>query len=220
MASSVSKSLPDPSRACSDTKDRAASESYIAELFPHRPPMAMAEAQIAVLKVIVAAQFFSSCYFKVQLLHTVTLTRFKTLTSQSVKLISGLQLHTEILFKSVAWFQYVALSTATPPWRLSVHIHTHTLNHTHTHTHSFLCRPLFTVTHTHTHKQTHSHTHTLISFLCRHLFTLTLLFCFPEGRAAAAVFLRSALHAESQRCSLRHWNGVSPWQPHTHTHSA
>ena len=36
--------------------------------------MAMAEAQIAILKVIVAAQFFSSCYFKVQLLHTVTLT--------------------------------------------------------------------------------------------------------------------------------------------------
>ena len=35
--------------------------------------MAMAEAQIAILKVIVAAQFFSSCYFKVQLLHTVTL---------------------------------------------------------------------------------------------------------------------------------------------------
>src|SRR4029434_9541786 len=34
---------------------------------------AMAEAQIAILKVIVAAQFFSSCYFKVQLLHTVTL---------------------------------------------------------------------------------------------------------------------------------------------------
>src|SRR4029434_3700761 len=53
--------------------DRAAPESYIAELFPHRPPMAMAEAHIAILKVIVAAQFFSSCYFKVQLLHTVTL---------------------------------------------------------------------------------------------------------------------------------------------------
>jgi len=35
--------------------------------------MAMAEAQIAILKVIVAAQFFSSCYFKVQLLHNVTL---------------------------------------------------------------------------------------------------------------------------------------------------
>src|SRR4029434_5589934 len=50
--------------------DRAAPESYIAELFPH---MAMAEAQIAILKVIVAAQFFSSCYFKVQLLHNVTL---------------------------------------------------------------------------------------------------------------------------------------------------
>jgi len=32
----------------------------------------MAEAQIAILKVIVAAQFFSSCYFKVQLLHNVT----------------------------------------------------------------------------------------------------------------------------------------------------
>jgi len=36
--------------------DRAAPESDIAELFPHRPPMA--EAQIAILKVIVAAQFF------------------------------------------------------------------------------------------------------------------------------------------------------------------
>ena len=35
--------------------------------------MAMAEAQIAILKVIVAAQFFSSCYFKVELLHNVTL---------------------------------------------------------------------------------------------------------------------------------------------------
>jgi len=35
--------------------------------------MAIAEAQIAILKVIVAAQFFSSCYFKVQLLHNVTL---------------------------------------------------------------------------------------------------------------------------------------------------
>src|SRR4029434_4494428 len=53
--------------------DRAAPESYIAELLPHRPPMAMAEAQITILKVIVAGQFFSSCYFKVQLLHTVTL---------------------------------------------------------------------------------------------------------------------------------------------------
>src|SRR4029434_4405035 len=53
--------------------DRAAPESYIAQLFPHRPPMAMAEAQIAILKVIVAAQFFSNCYFKVQLLHDVTL---------------------------------------------------------------------------------------------------------------------------------------------------
>jgi len=51
--------------------DRAAPESYIAELFPHRPPMA--EPQIAILKVIVSAQFFSSCYFKVQLLHNVTL---------------------------------------------------------------------------------------------------------------------------------------------------
>src|SRR4029434_2734865 len=41
--------------------------------------MAMAEAQIAKLKVIVAAQFFSSCYFKVQLLHTVTLISKKRL---------------------------------------------------------------------------------------------------------------------------------------------
>jgi len=57
----------------SSAPDRAAPESYIAELFPHRPPMAMAEAQIAILKIIVAAQFFSSCYFKVQLLHNVTL---------------------------------------------------------------------------------------------------------------------------------------------------
>ena len=55
--------------------DRAAPESYIAQLFPHRPLMAMAERQIAILKVIVAAQFFSSCYFKVQLLHNVTLKR-------------------------------------------------------------------------------------------------------------------------------------------------
>src|SRR4029434_2975091 len=53
--------------------DRAAPESYIAELFPHRPQMAMAESQISILKVIVAAQFFSNCYFKVQLLHNVTL---------------------------------------------------------------------------------------------------------------------------------------------------
>ncbi|XP_056280057.1 ragulator complex protein LAMTOR5 [Pseudoliparis swirei] len=53
--------------------ERAAPESYIAELFPHRPPMTIAEAQIAILKVIVAAQFFSSCYFKVQKLHSVAL---------------------------------------------------------------------------------------------------------------------------------------------------
>jgi len=56
------------------TPERAAPESYIAELFPHRPPIAIAVAQIAILKVIVAAQFFSSCYFKEQLLHNVTLT--------------------------------------------------------------------------------------------------------------------------------------------------
>ncbi|TNN51529.1 hypothetical protein EYF80_038270 [Liparis tanakae] len=30
--------------------DRAAPESYIAEFFAHRPPMAMAEAQIAIIK--------------------------------------------------------------------------------------------------------------------------------------------------------------------------
>jgi len=35
--------------------------------------MAMAETQIAILKDIVSAQFFSSCYFKVQLLHSVAL---------------------------------------------------------------------------------------------------------------------------------------------------
>jgi len=35
--------------------------------------MAMAEPQIAKLKVIVSSQFFSSCYFKVQLLHSVAL---------------------------------------------------------------------------------------------------------------------------------------------------
>jgi len=37
----------------------------------------MAEPQIAILKVIVAAPFFSSCYFKVQLLHNVTLSFLK-----------------------------------------------------------------------------------------------------------------------------------------------
>jgi len=52
---------------------RAAPESYIAELFPHRPPMAIAETQIIILKVIVGAPFFSSCYFKVQKLHSVAL---------------------------------------------------------------------------------------------------------------------------------------------------
>jgi len=57
--------------------DRAAPESYIAELFPHRPLMAIAEAQIVILKVIVVAQFFSSYYFKVQLLHNVTLNNEK-----------------------------------------------------------------------------------------------------------------------------------------------
>ena len=56
MASSESKSLPDPS-ACSDTK------------------VAMAERPFSILKVIVAAQFFSSCYFKVELLHSVTLSK-------------------------------------------------------------------------------------------------------------------------------------------------
>ena len=39
--------------------------------------MAMAERPFSILKVIVAAQFFSSCYFKVQLLHNVTLKLFK-----------------------------------------------------------------------------------------------------------------------------------------------
>src|SRR4029434_6631904 len=39
----------------------------------YRPPMAMAERPFSVLKVIVAAQFFLSCYFKVELLHNVTL---------------------------------------------------------------------------------------------------------------------------------------------------
>jgi len=38
--------------------ERAAPESYMAELFPHRPPTA--EPQIAILKVIVAAQFFQA----------------------------------------------------------------------------------------------------------------------------------------------------------------
>jgi len=70
-------------RSTSDP-ERAAPESYIAELFPHRPPMAMAETQIVILKVIVSAQFFSSCYFKVQLLHNVTLKVLKNEISQEV----------------------------------------------------------------------------------------------------------------------------------------
>src|SRR4029434_549681 len=40
--------------------------SYIPQYFPYRPPMAMAERPFSILKVIVAAQFFSSCYFKVK----------------------------------------------------------------------------------------------------------------------------------------------------------
>ena len=35
--------------------------------------MAMAERPFSILKVIVAAQFFSSCYFQVELLHNVTI---------------------------------------------------------------------------------------------------------------------------------------------------
>src|SRR4029434_2472178 len=49
-------------------------KSYRPQSFPYRPPMAMAERPFSILKVIVAAQFFSSCYFKVELLHSVTLT--------------------------------------------------------------------------------------------------------------------------------------------------
>src|SRR4029434_6323156 len=48
-------------------------KSYIPQYFPYRPPMAMAERPFSILKVIVAAPFFSSCYFKVELLHSVTL---------------------------------------------------------------------------------------------------------------------------------------------------
>ncbi|TNN80775.1 hypothetical protein EYF80_009009 [Liparis tanakae] len=40
-------------------------KSNIRNFFAHRPSMAVAEAQIGILKVIVAAPFFSSCYFKV-----------------------------------------------------------------------------------------------------------------------------------------------------------
>src|SRR4029434_7179422 len=41
-------------------------KSYIPQYFPYRPPMAMAERPFSILKVIVAAPFFSSCYFKVE----------------------------------------------------------------------------------------------------------------------------------------------------------
>ncbi|TNN60008.1 hypothetical protein EYF80_029766 [Liparis tanakae] len=44
--------------------------SYIQQFSGHRPPMAVAEAQINILKAIVAAQFLSSCYFKVEKLHS------------------------------------------------------------------------------------------------------------------------------------------------------
>src|SRR4029434_964503 len=49
-------------------------KSHIPQYFPYRPSMAMAERPFSVLKVIVAAQFFLSCYFKVELVHSVTLT--------------------------------------------------------------------------------------------------------------------------------------------------
>ena len=48
-------------------------KSYKAQSFPYRPPMAMAERPFSIKKAIVAATFFSSCYFKVELLHNVTL---------------------------------------------------------------------------------------------------------------------------------------------------
>ena len=38
----------------------------------------MAERPFSILKVIVAAQFFPSCYFKVELLHNVTLNNIQT----------------------------------------------------------------------------------------------------------------------------------------------
>src|SRR4029434_5913495 len=48
-------------------------KSYRPQSFPYRPPMAMAERPFSILKVILAAHFFLSCYFKVELLHSVTL---------------------------------------------------------------------------------------------------------------------------------------------------
>src|SRR4029434_7139646 len=48
-------------------------KSNIAQSFPYSPPMAMAERPFSILKVILVAQFFSSCYFKVELLHSVAL---------------------------------------------------------------------------------------------------------------------------------------------------
>src|SRR4029434_9001467 len=48
-------------------------KSYRPRYVPLRPPMAMAERPFSILKVIVAAQFLSSCYFKVELLHSVAL---------------------------------------------------------------------------------------------------------------------------------------------------
>jgi len=57
-----------------------------APLFPNRPLMEMAKPQIAILKVIVAAPFFSKCYFKVQLLHNVTLSATEVLICDLIQI--------------------------------------------------------------------------------------------------------------------------------------
>src|SRR4029434_7499981 len=73
MASSGSGSDFDSVTHAQTQRTGRLQKSYIPQYLPYRPPMAMAERPFSILKVIVAAQFFSSCYFKVKKLHIVTL---------------------------------------------------------------------------------------------------------------------------------------------------
>ena len=72
MASSESKSLPDPSRACSDTKDRAAPEILHTAVISLQTPDGNGGEAILHIKSNCSGTFFSSCYFKVELLHSFT----------------------------------------------------------------------------------------------------------------------------------------------------
>src|SRR4029434_4434357 len=65
MARSESKSLPDHNRTCSDTKDRAAPGILQTTVISLQTPNGNGGEAIL--------HFFLSCYFKVELLHSITL---------------------------------------------------------------------------------------------------------------------------------------------------